>query len=130
MGSRYLVICQKCHGRTWVHDGGGFTFHVLHCDACGRPNKVSFKDLGEIHLRYVKGLGGPYSVSSSESDRWIQEKYPGDSVTESEYHEAVEATLTRCKCGGSFKFNAPIRCKHCRSTKLEIDPDEPQVLCD
>ena len=130
MGSRYSIICRKCGRKSMIDEGGGFVFHVLRCDKCGQDRVVEFTKLGEIHVRYVKGLPGPYSISTSESDKRIQDNYPGKPLTELEYHEAIESSLDKCKCGGAFTFNAPIRCFHCRSTEYDIDPDGEMLLYD
>ena len=123
MGSSFSIICKKCGQKSGVNQGGGFTFHELRCDACGRNREVQFTELGEIHIRYVKGLPGPYCIATSETDKRIQEEYPGEPLSESEYNKAVEAILEKCRCGGSFKFDSPIRCEHCRSTEFDIDPE-------
>ena len=38
---------------------------------------VSHQDLGDIHLRFVKGLKTPYTIARWRLDRDIQASYPG-----------------------------------------------------
>jgi hypothetical protein len=72
-GHQFGAVCSACGERFTVCEGGGFFFHLLHCNKCGKEKSIGFKDLGEIHLRYVKGLPGPYCVASMDSDK----KNPG-----------------------------------------------------
>jgi hypothetical protein len=91
---------------------------------------MHFKELGETHLRYLKGLGMPYAIVSSEHDQWVRDHYPGEPLNEEEYHRAVERLAGDCRCGGHFSFDAPPRCPKCGSTALENDPDKPPMLYD
>jgi hypothetical protein len=115
-----------------IRSGGGFFFDLLHCDTCGADQGVGHQDMGDIHLRFVKGLPGPYAVSRSEMDGRIQREYPGGPLTRAEYHAAVEATLEPCSCGGRFRYDAAARCPGCRSTDDQWDWDQtaPSVLYD
>ncbi len=116
MGSATAHICKACGTKFGVRDGGGFFFDMLHCDTCGKAQGVGHRDLGEIHLRFVKGLDHPYAVARMEMDRRIQQDYPGEPLSRDEYHAAAEATLDACLCGGRFIYDAPARCPNCRST--------------
>jgi hypothetical protein len=73
MGSTTGHIWLACGTRFSVRQGGGFYFDLLHCDACGKDTSVAHQDLGDIHLRYVKGLPGPYAVARAAMDRRILE---------------------------------------------------------
>jgi hypothetical protein len=86
-------ICRTCRARFQVSGGGGFYFDELHCDTCGRDERVGHKGLGDIHLGVRKGLPGPYAGARLEMDRRIQREYPGEPLTRDEYHAAAEATL-------------------------------------
>lgn len=44
-----MTECSKCGTKFKVSEGGGFTFHVLHCDKCGMEKRTEFNELGEIH---------------------------------------------------------------------------------
>ena len=120
MGGRFEAVCEKCEERFFISKGGGFNFHLLHCDKCGKENSISFDKLGEVHFRYIKGLDTPYSVATSSSDLYIQQNYTGKPISEKEYHKSVERIVGKCKCGGQFKFDAPPRCPKCRSSNLSI----------
>ena len=123
MGTASGQVCRACGTTFVVHSGGGFFFDELHCDQCGRSQGVRHKDLGDIHLRFVKGLDVPYAIIRAEMDRRIQAEYPGEPLSEAEYHAAVEATLEPCSCGGRFRYDAPPRCPTCRSTREQWDRD-------
>jgi hypothetical protein len=116
MGTATGHICQACGTRFGVRDGGGFFFDLLHCDRCGRTQSVGHEELGDIHLRFVKGLPGPYTVGRTAMDRRIQREYPGEPLSRVEYHAAAEATFDPCPCGGHFRYGAPPRCPKCGST--------------
>ena len=132
MGSITGQICRVCGTRFSVSEGGGFFFDMLHCDACGEARSVSHQELGDVHLRYVKGLGMPYAVARAEMDRAIQRDYPGEPLSREEYRAAVEVAQAPCRCGGRFAYDAPPRCPTSRSTREQWDPDETvgQMLYD
>ncbi len=119
MGYSFQATCLDCHERFKASEGGGFFFHLLRCDRCGRPESIGFDEIGEPHLRYLKGLDGPYCLASSENDEAVRRNYPGEPITEEQYHREVEALAEPCDCGGRFQFGAPIRCPVCRSARIE-----------
>ena len=123
MGSATGHVCKACGTSFSVRDGGGFFFDMLHCEICGKAQSVGHRDLGEIHLRFVKSLGHPYAVARAAMDRQIQQEYPGEPLSRDEYHAAAEATLDPCACGGQFRYDAPARCHGCRSTGEMWDRD-------
>ena len=116
MGQISGYICGQCGEHFRVRDGGGFFFDMLHCDACGAAKSISHQELGDIHLRFVKGLTTPYAMARAAMDRDIQANYPGEPISRDEYHALAEATLGPCDCGGRFRYDAPPRCPNCRST--------------
>lgn len=130
MGSRFEAVCSVCGMRYPVNDGGGFFFHLLHCDTCGGDRRIGFDSLGEIHLRYIKGLGEPWCGASVEADRKVQETFPGEPLDEQEYHTLVEEIAGTCTCGGKFTFAGKPRCPRCRSTEYREDPHRERVLYD
>jgi hypothetical protein len=130
MGTEYGAICKKCHTRFRVSEGGGFMFHLLHCDKCGKPKSLSFVEIGEPHLRYLKGLSGPYSIATQEHDKNVQETYPGEPLSEAEYNLAIEKLAGKCGCGGYFKLDAPPRCPKCKSPDFKKDPKGNELLYD
>ena len=123
LGSSRGYICRSCDTHFIVDHGGGFFFDKLHCDQCGRATNVGHRDLGDIHLRYVKGLGMPYAVARAAMDARIQAEYQGEPLSQDEYYAAAEATLDPCPCGGRFRYDAPPRCPTCRSTDEQWDTD-------
>lgn len=124
MGQRRQATCAHCnYGLFWVSDGGGFSFHLLHCDTCGKEKSISFDQIGEVHLRYLKGLSGPYCIPSSAYDKRVRETYQGEPLTEEEYHKVVEFLPKKCRCGGHFTFSSPPRCPKCHSSDLIITDD-------
>jgi predicted Zn-ribbon and HTH transcriptional regulator len=126
MGHGYEAACRDCGHRFHANEGGGFSFHLLHCDTCGTEKDLSFEEIGEPHLRYLKGLEGPYCLASSEHDRRVRESYPGAPLPEEEYQRAVESIAGPCDCGGRFRFGAPVRCPQCRSTTIT---DMGSLIC-
>lgn len=130
MGYSYTAYCRKCRSSFKVNDGGGFFFHLLRCDSCGGERSIGFDEIGEPHLRYLKGLDGPYCLASAEHDRHVRENYPGEPMGEEEYHGAVEEICGRCDCGGRFRFDAPPRCPKCRTAYEKTGGERPDVLYD
>lgn len=130
MGTEYGAICNNCGKKFTIRDGGGFFFHLLHCDKCGKDKSISFKEIGEPHLKYIKGLEGPYCMVSRDSDKYIQENYPGKPLSKEEYHSIIEDILGKCMCGGALKFNAPPRCPKCKSTDFRSDPEGDIIMYD
>ena len=117
MGHSYTVLCKKCGTQFKVNEGGGFCFHLLHCNRCGADKSIGFDELGEVHFRYLKGLPGPYAIATAGSDRRIQEEYQGTALPEAEYNKEVEKLAGQCECGGAFTFKARARCPECRSAR-------------
>jgi hypothetical protein len=63
-------------------------------------------------------------------DEWVKKNYPGEPLSDAEYHSAVEEIVGSCQCGGSYRFDAPPRCPKCRSTELDDDPSGAHILYD
>lgn len=128
MGTERTVICGSCTTRFTISEGGGFTFHQLHCDRCGEESTVGFAELGEVHRRYIAGLDVPYSFATQEWDRTVQATFEGEPLEEEAYLREVERFAGRCGCGGKFSFQALPRCPDCGSTSFEEDP-AGEMLC-
>jgi len=129
VGVTYRAVCQECGHRCKVEVGGGFVFHLLHCIQCGKAKAVSFDELGEVHLQYLKGLEGPYSVPTAAHDEAVKETYSGRAISESTYERKVQRIAGACRCGGRFTLRAKPRCPKCRSIRL--DPvDGSDILYD
>jgi hypothetical protein len=129
MGWSHSAVCKECGERFTVNSGGGFLFHLLRCTQCGETKSLSFEELGEVHLQYLKGLEGPYSVATGPADQAARETYSGRAISEATYHRKVEKIAGDCRCGGRFTFRARPRCPKCRSRRLE-DVFEDVVMYD
>jgi len=130
MGTQTGYECQGCGTRFEVEDGGGFFFDLLHCDRSGAAKSVAHRDMGDVHLAYIKGLKMPYAVAREEMDREIQRTYQGEPLGEAAYQAAVEQQLPPCACGGRFTYAAPPRCPHCGSTEEHWAPTGEQLWYD
>lgn len=119
MGHEVEAKCLDCGTTFTVMHGGGFFFHLVRCDKCGRTKSIGFDDLGELHLRYLKGLPGPYCVASSGHDEHVRKDLPVEPISEDEYHIGINAMAGKCRCGGKYTLDAPPRCPKCRSTRVE-----------
>ena len=119
MGHQAEARCLDCGATFPVDHGGGFFFHLLRCDRCGATRSLRFEELGDLHLRYLKGLSAPYCVASSEHDRHVQEQVAVEPIGADGYHKGVEQLAGTCSCGGTFTFDAPPRCPECRSARIE-----------
>ena len=108
MGCSYHAICKKCDEHFQVEDGGGFTFHQVRCDKCGKTKSVPFDKIEHIQDAF-------------SHDRWSDK-----------YYEAVAqfAGKHRCKQKGKYVNKAPVRCPKCFSTEHENDPDGDMILYD
>lgn len=122
MGSKCRVICSNCGKKFDVSIGGGFRFHLLHCQHCGKEKSITFDEIGEPHLRYLKGLPGPYSVMSAEHDEYVKKSHPGDPLSWEDYQIIVEGLSGKCSCGGQFTFESTVRCPKCKSSEYVQDP--------
>jgi hypothetical protein len=98
--------------------GGGFTFHLLRCDACGRTTAISFVALGTLHLQYLKGLPGPYCLATADHDERVRTTAAVEPISTEEYQQRVQAFVGECRCGGTYTFAAPARCPRCHSTRI------------
>jgi hypothetical protein len=101
MGSSRDVICESCGHRFQASEGGGFFFHLLHCDLCGREKSVGFDELGDAQP-----------------------------LTEDEYSSVIEQTAGSCDCGGRYQMEAPPRCPVCRSVEFREDPSGTTAMYD
>ena len=128
MGQQIEAKCMNCGNTFEVSKGGGFVFHLLRCDECGKTKTVSFDEIPELHQRYLKGSSGPYCIATAEHDKWIQKNADVKPISEDEYHKQIESMAGSCKCSGKFAFDALPRCPKCRST--DIIEGEPTIYYD
>ncbi|MDX9863159.1 MAG: hypothetical protein RBS99_19800 [Rhodospirillales bacterium] len=119
MGHRVRAKCLDCGASFTVNHGGGFAFHLLRCDKCGKTKSVSFDLIWDIHDRYWMGVKSRRSGTLPGQDKPVSEQVDGALVSEEEYHQAVEKIAGMCKCGGRHGFDAPPRCPKCRSAHIK-----------
>lgn len=119
MGHRTAAKCLDCGETFTVDHGGGFRFHLVRCDRCGNTKTIGVDELGELYVRYLRGLPGPYCVASSEHDECVQQHVPLEPISEEEYHKGIEAFAGECRCGRKYSLNAPPRCPQCHSARIE-----------
>jgi len=119
MGHQISATCLDCGCTFKLIRGGGFFFHLVRCDKCGKTKTITFEDLGELHIRYLKGLPGPYCIASAEQDENVRKHALVEPISEDEYHKGIEDFTGKCRCGGQFTLTAPARCPMCRSTQIE-----------
>ncbi len=119
MGQVVRARCLECGEHFTLSRGGGFTFHLLACETCGRTTAISFAALGELHLRYLKGLPGPYCLATAEHDERVRTASDVRPISTEEYHRQIEELLGKCRCGGKYAFAAPPRCPRCRSARIQ-----------
>ena len=93
MGHYYGAICKECGEAFGVQEGGGFNFHLLHCDQCGDEKSVTMEEMGSVFMKPVFAR------------RWIDKNIPP------------------CSCGGRFTLDAKPRCPKCRSLEFSEDPN-------
>jgi hypothetical protein len=56
-----------------------------------RPGYMpSFEEIGESHLKFLKGLNVPYSLATMDNDRHIQKSYTRKPLSRTDYYAAVE----------------------------------------
>jgi hypothetical protein len=124
MGSEVAATCRDCRAQFTVSHGGGFRFHQLRCERCGQATTIGFDELGDLHVRYLKGSERPYTVTFEAEHRHVRDHVDVEPLSSEEYFVAVELAAGDCDCGGALSFDAPARCPTCGSTQL----DEGQVL--
>ena len=100
--------------------GGGFTFHLFRCDSCPETTSIPFEKIGEPHVRFLKGIGVPFSRATADDDRRAIENYKGEPMSPHDYYKAVEAIAGKCVCGGQFRWDAKPRCRKCKSTEIVL----------
>lgn len=110
MGHQYDASCRACGRRFRADIGGGRRFEQLRCLICGTGTTIGHAEIGEPFQKLRQELDA-LDESASEADfgRVCQA-----------YHQAVEAMVGACACGGRFQFGAPVRCPECRSPEVEL----------
>lgn len=119
MGCVVNIKCLSCNHEFEANQGGGFYFHLLRCNKCGKSKNLGFDEIYETHCRHLKGIGIPFSMATAEHDRRIIDDPDIKPISNAEYKKEVERIAGSCECGGHFILHAPIRCPKCGSTELE-----------
>ena len=119
MGCQVNAKCLDCGNTFTVDQGGGFRFHLVRCDKCGKTKSIGFNKLGDLHLKYLNGLPGSYSIMSSDHDEYVRMHVPLEPISEDDYHKGIEALSGNCRCGGKYTLDALPRCPECRSKNIE-----------
>jgi hypothetical protein len=101
MGTQYTAICRQCGTTFSVSEGGGFRFHLLHCEECGQEKSVDEEEMGSA-----------FATDEAVQDAWIEQHVPP------------------CPCGGRFTMEASPRCPGCRSDDWEVDLKGPGTMYD
>jgi|LGOV01.1.fsa_nt_gb Zn finger protein HypA/HybF involved in hydrogenase expression len=128
MGHRFSAVCNECGTNFLASEGGGFFFHLLHCEKCGKERSISFNEISDIHARYLKGLSGRYSIATSAHDEVVKRSCRGKPLSQEDYHRKVEEWAGKCNCRGSYRFEAPPRCPKCKSTNF--GPPKDGIIVD
>lgn len=116
----------KCLDCSWIFlecYGGGFTFHKVRCDQCGKTKDIGFDELKGLHERC-------YGGETEGHGKDLQKNTPAEPISEEEYHRGVDAMAGKCNCGGGYTLNAPPRCPKCRSARVQEEKDGIEVCYD
>ena len=96
MGKSIIAKCKNCENTFKANEGGGVFFHLLHCDRCGREINISIELADGLNVQSHLEFKG----------------YDHDQAR-------IEASLEKCICLGTFKFNAKPRCPLCLAEEFE-----------
>jgi len=83
---------------------------------CGKTKSIPFDDLGELDLRYLKSVEGPYSAQAETATRIPENISPVSRYLEQRITKAVEKVAGQLQVPWKFTFDAPPRCRKCHST--------------
>jgi hypothetical protein len=117
MGIETSLECSNCHSVFTYCDGGGFDFHLLHCDRCGKEKLVNYSKLREIHWKYFRDRNPVYAAADL-----FYLHYPPNGQPKPNrdlYWREIEDVAGNCRCGGQYREAAPRRCPKCKSTNVQ-----------
>jgi hypothetical protein len=101
MGSQMRVTCRHCRTVFKACDGGGFFFHLLHCQKCGTDMPVTQDEMGDA-----------FGAEQEIRDAWVATNVPP------------------CSCGGRFTFSAKARCPTCHADDWDTGNVKLEMLYD
>lgn len=131
MGSMFGAVCGACGFHFVVHEGGGFTFEILRCDACGRERTIPHSKVRALHEAFdAPWWEEPAGARPKKRVKPARTKAPTPRMTFEEYHAKLAEFAGPCKCGGRFAVEAPIRCPKCKSREFSEDPTGPMSMYD
>lgn len=94
MGKEFTAICKECSEKFSAREGGGISFHLLHCDKCGKEKSIPKSDIEKADELKEKNLTN---------------------------QQKVEYFAGQCEDGGNFTLTAKGRCPKCNSDEYVID---------
>ena len=99
MGSRSEASCLDCGESFMMSEGGGFSFHLVRCDACGETKSVGFDELASF-ICVSERATRAYSMVSAEHDRYVRVHAPVEPISEQEYWPESKPRLDRARTAG------------------------------
>ena len=129
MGSSFTALCKKCGHKFTANVGGGFLFHLLHCDRCGRAKGIERKEIEKAYLQLRNDPKVSHRTVSQKHDDLVHIMYPGNPISSKEHYRIAEELAGRCTCGGKYLVDAPPRCPKCKSDEFE-DSGEYRLMYD
>jgi hypothetical protein len=101
MGRHVRVTCKHCSTVFEAFDGGGFRFHMLHCQQCGDALSVNQDDMGDT-----------FQADEDGQNAWVAKNVPP------------------CSCGGRYTLKARGRCPKCNSDDWDMGNAKLEMLYD
>ena len=121
MGVQREGKCLECGEAFTVSAGGGFSFHLVRCEACGETKSIGTDEIEPLLASYQSDLlMRCYTAGSVAQDYYAKKHWDPDKAAEEKYKRSVEDFSGDCACGGKFTFDAPLRCPACHSTHIEL----------
>ena len=97
MGTMLEVECRECGSISGTIDGALMAGPIARCDTCGRMAVITLRELDEL------------VATDPALERLPPPLFRG---------EVGQRPLRPCECGGTLRFDAPIRCDVCHSTAV------------
>jgi hypothetical protein len=107
--------CFDCDSVFYHESGGGFGFHSLDCDKCGKHKLLDFSKLRDIQRRHF------HKHPAGCGTTWLYVREVNLGNNQDTYYTEVERAAGNCECEGKYRFNAPTRCPKCKSTNVQCE---------